>query len=377
MEGELATTRRGVLWLGLHCNMRCEFCYDDRLPASRKEWVDVDGIKQALTKFRVFYENDAVDFMGGEPTLHPRILEIVEHSATIGLRPTVITHGMRLADPRFAARLRDAGLHDVLMSVHGVGDTLRLIHGRGRDNSERQRAALENLRSLNVPIRFNVTVVRKNLEELDAIAGLAVEAGARVVNFLTFNAYFEWRGEPEIPFQVRHSDAAPRLRAAIDILTEAGIEANVRYFPMCVLRGYEQHVFTGHQLPFDEHEWEYNSWYDRGLAGGQPVEWYREAAREQRARHDYRHAPACRSCAARDICDGLHQQYLERFGDGELRPFDGELLSDPRHFIRSQPVLASEGEGAPVQADSSLGALELTQFDERLGHRAGVKRSLA
>lgn len=209
MDAELTTTRRGVLWLGLHCNVRCEFCYDDRLPASRKEWVDVEGIRQALTKFRSFYDNDAVDFMGGEPTLHPDIIDIVAHCAQIGLRPTVITHGMRLADMTFAMRLRDAGLHDVLMSVHAVGDTLRAIHGRGRNNAQRQRQALENLRELAVPVRFNVTVVRKNLDELVDIAALAVETGSRVVNFLTFNPYFEWRDEPEIPFQVRHSEAAP------------------------------------------------------------------------------------------------------------------------------------------------------------------------
>ncbi len=378
MTSELATTRRGVLWLGLHCNVRCEFCYDDRLPASRKEWVDVGGIKQALTKFRVFYENDAVDFMGGEPTMHPIIVEIVEHSASIGLRPTVITHGMRLADERFAVRLRDAGMHDVLMSVHGIGDTLRLIHGRGRDNAERQRAALENLRALNVPVRFNVTVVRKNLIQLEAIAGLAIEVGARVVNFLTFNPYFEWRGEPEIPFQVRHSEAAPRLAAALDRLTAAGVEANVRYFPICLLPGHEQHVFTGHQLPFDEHEWDYNSWYDRGLAGRPPIDWYRQAAREQRERHDYRHAEPCRSCAAREICDGLHEQYLQRFGDAELRPFAGEPITDPQHFIRAQPVRVIEGDADRLALDSSLDQpLALTQFDQRLGHRAGVKRSVA
>jgi sulfatase maturation enzyme AslB (radical SAM superfamily) len=316
--------------------------------------------------------------MGGEPTLHPSIVEIVEHSASIGLRPTVITHGMRLADQQFAARLRDAGLHDVLMSVHGVGETLRLIHGRGRNNAQRQRAALENLRSLGLPVRFNVTVVRKNLAELEAIAQLAVEIGARVVNFLTFNPYFEWRDEPGIPFQVRHSEASPRLSAAIDVLSAAGIESNVRYFPICVLRGHEQHVFTGHQLPFDEHEWDYNSWYDRGLPGRPPLDWYREAAREQRVRHDYRHAAPCRSCAAREICDGLHEQYLQRFGDSELRPFDGELITDPRHFIRAQPARLKEREGDPLfGAPTTREALSLTQFDQQLGHRAGVKRSVA
>lgn len=368
-------TARGVLWLGLHCNVACEFCYDDRMPASRKEWVDVDAIEAALDKFRGYYGNDAVDFMGGEPTLHPQIARIVAHSAGIGLRPTVITHGMRLADRAFARRLYDAGLHDVLMSVHGVGDTVREIHGRGRDNHERQLRALDNLRDLGVPVRFNVTVVRRNVDELEDIARLAAQTGARVVNFLTFNPYFEWRGEPEIPFQVKHSEAAPRLATAIDVLTAAGVEANVRYLPICQLPGREAHVFTGHQLPFDTHEWDYNSWYDRGVEGRPPVDWYRRAAREQADRHDYRQPAPCGSCAARDVCDGLHTQYFDRFGDEELQPIAGPRITDPTHFIRHQPVVAREmADHGPAGPRPEAASLRATQFDPATGHRAGIRR---
>lgn len=375
MPAPTTPTRRGVLWLGLHCNVQCEFCYDERLPRSRKEWVDVDAIKTALTKFRRFYANEHVDFMGGEPTLHPHIVEVIEHCAAIGLRPTLITHGMKLADRDFARRLVDAGLDDVLMSVHGVGDTVRAIHGVGRNNAERQLAALENLNELGVPIRFNVTVVSKNVAELPAIAQLAIKKSARVVNFLTFNPYFEWRSDPEIPFQIKHSQAAPLLKQAIDLLTEAGIEANVRYFPICVLSGYERHIFTGHQLPFDEHEWDYNSWYDRGLEGPATIDFYRQAAAEQAQRHDYHHARPCTRCAAQAICDGLHEQYLQRFGDDELVPFDGPPITDPRHFISQQPVVVHEPQPQPLAEAASDGLpLALTQFDSTLGHRAGVKR---
>ena len=110
-------------------------------------------------------------------------------------------------------------------------------------------------------------MIRDNLTELEDIAALAVGKGARVVNFLTFNPYFEWERDIEIGFQVRHSEAAPYLKRAIDICSAAGVEANVRYMPPCALPGYEQHVYTGFQLPYDPHEWDYNSWYDTGHPG--------------------------------------------------------------------------------------------------------------
>jgi len=249
-------TRRGVLWLGLRCDVRCKFCYDEHVPAAQKGWLSLEDAIRALDKFRSYYGNEFVDFMGGEPTLHPAILDITAHAASIGLRPTVITHGMHLARPERATAFAQAGIHDFLVSVHGTGETARAIHGRGRDNAARQERALDNLRALGVPFRFNVTMIRDNLTELEAIAALAAGKGARVVNFLTFNPYFEWERDVEISFQARHSDIAPHLMRAIDICTAAGVEANVRYMPPCQLPGYEQHVYTGYQLPYDPHEWD-------------------------------------------------------------------------------------------------------------------------
>jgi len=179
-------------------------------------------------------------------------------------------------------------------------------------------------------------MIRDNLTQLEAIAALAAGKGARVVNFLTFNPYFEWERDVEISFQARHSDIAPYLMRAIDICTAAGVEANVRYMPTCQLPGYEQHVYTGYQLPYDPHEWDYNSWYDTGHAGQPGEDWYLQASRRQHERHDYQQVPACGGCALRGICDGFHAQYAARWGGGEAVPYPGPQVTDPRHFIRHQ-----------------------------------------
>ena len=332
-------TRRGVLWLGLRCDVRCKFCYDEHVPAARKGWLPLADATRALDKFRSYYGNEFVDFMGGEPTLHPQILDITAHAASIGLRPTVITHGMHLARTERAAAFAQAGVHDFLVSVHGAGETARAIHGRGRDNAARQARALDNLRALGVPFRFNVTMIRDNLTELAAIAALAADKGARVVNFLTFNPYFEWERDIEISFQARHSEIAPYLMRAIDTCTAAGVEANVRYMPPCQLPGYEQHVYTGFQLPYDPHEWDYNSWYDAGHPGQPGPDWYYQASLRQRERHGYQQAPACAGCALREACDGFHAQYAARWGGAEAVPYLGPLVTGPRHFIRHQDKL--------------------------------------
>ncbi len=179
-------------------------------------------------------------------------------------------------------------------------------------------------------------MIRDNLTQLEPVARLAAANGARVVNFLAFNPYFEWEADPHIPFQARHSEIAPYLMRAIDICAAAGIEANVRYMPPCQLPGYEQHVYTGFQLPFDPREWDFNSWYDTGYEGQPDPDWYADAARRQQARHGYQHVPACGSCALRQVCDGFHGQYAARFGGTEAVPYPGPPVTDPCHFTRSQ-----------------------------------------
>jgi len=371
-------TRRAVLWLGLKCDMRCKFCYDELVASREKAWMPADEACRALDKFRFFYGNEFVDFMGGEPTLHPHVLDIVAHAARIGIRPTIITHGMHLADLERARAYAEAAIHDFIVSIHGTGETAAAIHGRGRDNFARQMAALDNLRELGIPFRFNVTMIRDNLTELEAIAELAGEKGARVVNFLTFNPYFEWAAQPEIDFQGRHSEIAPYLARAIDRCTTLGIEANVRYMPLCQLPGREAHVYTGYQLPYDPHEWDYNSWYDSGHEGQPAPDWYLEASQRQQQRHSYRQPPACSDCALRAVCDGFHAQYLARWGGEEARPYPGPPITDPRQFIRDQRKLtyaaAEDGivaEPPPVEL-RSLAAQPLPLGEDG---RAGAKRT--
>lgn len=370
-------TRRGVLWVGLRCDVRCKFCYDERISAADKVWLPYADVTAALDKFRSFYDNDAVDFMGGEPTLHPRILDIVKYSAKIGLRPTVITHGLHLSEMERVRQYAEAGIYDFLISLHAIGDLAAQLHGRDRDNFSRQRQALRNLQELGIPFRFNCVLIRDNLTHLVPIAELAGETGARVVNFLTFNPYFEWAGDGEIEFQARHSDIVPYLERALDRCSELGIEANVRYMPICLLPGREHHVHTGYQLPYDPHEWDYNSWYDMGAAGTQSVDWYYEASGRQRARHNYVHVPACQSCAAKTICDGFHKQYVGRWGGDEAAPFSGPAITDPRHFISHQMKHRLDSYAPEGRPDAMYGSpLATTQFKDAEGNRAGVRPGL-
>src|SRR5881409_518977 len=114
-------TRRGVLWLGQTCNIRCHFCYFlDRINSTdhpEHAFMTLEKAKRICSTLVDVYDNNAIDIQGGEPTLFRHINELVEHCRTIGLMPTLITNAIALQDIRRCVALRDAGIRDLLVSV--------------------------------------------------------------------------------------------------------------------------------------------------------------------------------------------------------------------------------------------------------------------
>ena len=122
---EKLLTRRGVLWLGQTCNIRCHFCYFlDRIENKEHpehQFMDIEKAKQICHTLRYKYGNTSIDIQGGEPTIWRHIEELIAYCREIGLYPTLITNAITLARRERCEQLKNAGLHDFLISVQGLG----------------------------------------------------------------------------------------------------------------------------------------------------------------------------------------------------------------------------------------------------------------
>lgn len=371
-------TRRGVVWLGQTCNLRCRFCYfQSRIEAKdhpEHPFMALDKAKSIFDILRNHYGNNAIDIQGGEPTIFPGIEELCSHSARIGLLPTLITNALVLAKREALQRLKDSGVRDLLVSVHGLGQNYDDVVGVPGAHTL-QMAALDNCVAIGMPVRFNCVLTKSSLPHLADVATLAVNVGARAVNFIAFNPFEDQqKGERSLVDVAAYSVVAQSLVPAMDILRGADIEVNVRYFPLCqVPEAYRKNFYNFQQLPYDLHEWDYASWSftdmkpQRMREGGlsplislrqvnfrSPMfrdvpnylddpaisleEEYRHSA-QIRARHHcgYRETPACQACGARQICDGFHGDYAAFFGTDEARAIlTPAPVTDPRHYISQQ-----------------------------------------
>lgn len=325
------------MWPGYVCNLKCVFCYNKTMRQNWRKFDGVGGIREEIDCNWKQYQNLAIDFMGGEFTLHPEVIDIISYCREIGLRPTIITNALRLKNFNFAMALKDAGVHDFLISVHGIGETAERVFAVKRKGLfTSQLAAIDNIQKTGIPFRINTTLIKWNLEELPQIAKLAVKTGALVVNWIMFNPHFFWSKSMNIPFQERYTSFVPYLKDAINICEENAVEVNVRYIPFCLLKGFEKHIYNCSQLPYDHHEWDYNSWHNDGVS--LPTHsYYRAAALRQAEKNGNRKSDACRNCCLQNICDGFHSQYAHRYGFDEANPYrEQPLVEDPIQFIRHQ-----------------------------------------
>ncbi|MFA6242006.1 MAG: radical SAM protein [Candidatus Hydrogenedentales bacterium] len=393
-------TKRGVLWLGQTCNQRCYFCYflnrisDAHHP--EHPFMSLEKAKEICKQLRYFYGNTSIDIQGGEPTIYPDILELIRYCREIGLYPTLITNGLQLAKPGVLEQFRDAGVRDFLVSLHGIGEQHDLVVGK-KGAYEKITVAIQRMRELNFPFRLNCTMSKPVVPLLPEIARRAVEYGARAVNYIAFNPFEDQDAGVRTHENVaRYSEIKPYLTEAMDILENASIEVNVRYLPLCMGESrHRKNFYNFQQLPYDHHEWDYQSWMwtglqpermrdgdlvpvfrlgplaDRVFRGASNLirdnyyrrPWrgrirftaqhvlglitqairgkdvlYREEARKRAARElHYQYHAGCVQCAARDICDGFHGDYAGLFGTSEATPIsEAEVAKTPLHYIQNQ-----------------------------------------
>lgn len=254
-----ALCRRATLWIGQVCNQRCKFCYyakilDDKTHPENG-FMSLDKIKKICKTLVEKYNNNAVDIEGGEPTIYKDAIPMVKYCSQIGLKPTLITNALVLDNIEKLQKFKEAGVYDFLISVHALGEAYdNLVQVKGA--SKRQMKAIDNMIELGIPFRFNTVLSADVLNQLQDVAKLAVEKGARTVNFIAYNPFMDQQ-EGRTTKVPSYIDIMKNLTPAIDYLEENEIEVNLRYLPFCVVEErHRKNIQDFQQRIWDLHEWE-------------------------------------------------------------------------------------------------------------------------
>ena len=350
-------SRWGVVDVGLKCPHSCAWCYYAFLPDGNEQPKKFAGMRRADWKdgnllrdqIETMADNGFLgfDITGGEPTLHPDIVELVRRATERGLSSRMITLGQFLTRNELLERLLDAGLTDFLFSYHSPD--AEVFHKLTGGDLSKMEAAMDKLEQRGFQFGTNVTTIGENYKKLPDLARAIIKRNVYVTNIIIMNAYYGWSDGKAEGVQARYTDIASYVREAVDILENEGhVAVNVRYAPMCTMAGLERNLVGTVGVRYDPHEW-VNSMRHFGPAGGvQEGQWMAVEPGKPSPGAGLLHsevdgqvlgrgfpgrlmkafAPQCRACSALKVCDGIDPNYMDRTGHAEFVPYMGDDRGD-------------------------------------------------
>ncbi len=108
------------------CNLRCPICFANANVQGyvyEPTYEQVVGMLTTLRNVKPVFP-PAVQFSGGEPTIHPRFLDILKAARSLGFSHLQIaSNGIRIAKSlEFAKQCKDAGLYTTYLQFDGTSD---------------------------------------------------------------------------------------------------------------------------------------------------------------------------------------------------------------------------------------------------------------
>ena len=160
------------------CNLTCPVCFASANSAGYVSEPTFEMVVEMLQALRNQHPHPAtaVQFTGGEPTLHPEFHRIVAKANQMGFSHVQIaTNGLTHADLEFAERSAEAGLHTLYLQFDGVDDAMyrRL---RGQELLEKKLACVENCHKTGMKICLVPTIINNfNEDQVGKIFRFAVD----------------------------------------------------------------------------------------------------------------------------------------------------------------------------------------------------------
>lgn len=382
-------SRFGVLDVGLKCVHSCGFCFylymdgsDD--PTAGMRHADFHSKDHVLGLVDSLADNGFLgfDITGGEPALHPNIIDVAARASERQIASRLITLGQFLGRPMHGKKgklideLMAAGLTDFRLSVHECEEIpFKALTG---GSWEKQKWNMDHLDAKGLQFMTNTTVNQKNFKRLPLIAKEIASHNVYNATLLFMMAHYQWSQNGHAQeIQSGYTEAAKYAREFVAILEDAKIPVITRYAPLCTIAGLERTHSGAIGVRYDPHEWmnaidhkadpakmmpEITAGMGRRLnqQAGQPSDGLNLVmgtgkfgdidiigGRGSPNAIQKAFPKECTGCSAMPVCDGIEPQYLERFGGSEFVPYinqdrgnvlDAERLAyRPSYFVKLKP----------------------------------------
>lgn len=284
------------------CNNKCSMCTNPDRP-----WLSPNGLPEEGYDYEILIgrikrlkekitSSDAVILTGGEPTLHPRFLDVFRFVCQNFPQQEIriLTNGRRFFYKDFTKSVLEADNLSIAVSLYGP--TAKINDGitRTKNSFEQTTKGLENLllyRNNNQIIEIRTVISQLSYQYLGQILDLIKKRFSSVDRVILI--FMEIEGQADKNFKtvgISYSQVRPYLEKLYPLFSSFK-ELRLYHFPLCALKS-EFWPFVWRTLPAEE------------VAFVSP----------------------CKQCQYKKYCLGIHKGYLEKLGGKEFNPIKDELL---------------------------------------------------
>ncbi|MBI5216863.1 MAG: radical SAM protein [Ignavibacteriae bacterium] len=176
------------------CNLACDGCYRENVKDSHKP---LDVVKQELELFQRMRNADGISIAGGDPLMHPHIVDIVRTVSEMGLKPIINTNGNVLTK-ELLQDLKRAGVYGFTFHVDSKQGRPKWKNKNEVELNELRLQYAEMLAEVGgISCAFNSTVYEDTLEYVPEL----VDWAAKHIDIVQVMVFILYRAAvPNLPF---------------------------------------------------------------------------------------------------------------------------------------------------------------------------------
>ena len=299
--------KKTVIIVGYRCNNRCQFCND----ANKRELPNktTGQIKEEMIRARN-RGTTYLELIGGETTIRPDALALISFAKNLGFETiTMSTNGRMYSYPELTKKMIEAGLTDIIFSIHGHQAKIHDYLTQSPGSFKQLLKGLNNFKKLGFKkIGSNTTIVKQNYRYLPQIGRFLYQKGIRNAEFIFVDPNYGGAYDNFGKLVPRISQIASYIKKCLEIGKKNNISHwAVRYVPLCYFQDYLDQVSELREVKIFQTEHLAPDFENLDVEGSRRV-----IGRTKTNK--------CQSCQLFNLCEGIWQEYLRRYGDGEFRP---------------------------------------------------------
>lgn len=196
------------------CNARCRYCFA-KFPETPKRLTTTDAI-EVIRRVRNA-GGEKMNFVGGEPTLHPDIDQLVLAAKELGFTTSIVSNGARLE--HLLASPAGALLDWVGLSVDSATDEGNALVGRGgKGYTANVIAHARRARANGAAVKLNTVVTQHSVrEDMSALVRAVQPERWKVFQVLRVEGQNEDTVDDLLVTSSRFQEFVARHRALIDV----------------------------------------------------------------------------------------------------------------------------------------------------------------